>query len=85
MELDAQDTRQRVAVRAGQRVRLEIRSTGLESAQIGVDGPVEAIDPDSPARFDLLYEAPARLAIRVSDPAGEAARTIGRLDVLAAR
>ena len=84
MNLDAARSRQRVEVRAGQRVRLEIRSSELGSAQIGSDGPIEAVNPDTPARFDLLYESPAELAILVTDAKGGAPRTIGRLDVLAA-
>jgi hypothetical protein len=82
MTLDAQRTRQRVEVQAGRRVRLEIRSLQTGSAQIGEDGPIEAIDPDSPARFDLLYASPTRLAIRVRDGAGGPPRTIGRLGVV---
>lgn len=84
MELDALKTRQRVRVPAGQRVRLEVSSLELASVQIGDDGPVQAIDPDSPARFDLLYASPAKLAIRVRGAAGGKARTIGRLEVLPA-
>jgi len=83
-ELDAQRSRQRVEVQAGRRVRLSIKSRGLGSVQIGADGPIEAIDPDSPARFDLLYESPRELAIRVRDGAGGPARAIGRLTVVPA-
>lgn len=85
MKLSAQRTRQRVEIPAGERVRLAISSTELGSVQIGVDGPVEAIDPDSPARFDLLYASPAQLAIRVRDAASGRPRTIGRLEVVPAR
>lgn len=85
LTLDARRTRQRVRVRTGERVRLAIRSPGaLASVQVGPDGPIEAIDPVSPARFDLLYESPRTLPIRVRDAAGQGSRVIGRLEVAAA-
>lgn len=79
--LDARRSGQKVQVQAGRRVRLAIRSPRLGSVQVGDGGPVEPIDPDAPARFDLLYETPMRLAIRVRDADGAPARTIGRLVV----
>jgi hypothetical protein len=84
MTLEARRSRQRVEVETGERVRLAISSAELGSVQIGADGPIEAIDPDSPARFDLLYETPAQLEIVVRDAANDAPRSIGRLDVISA-
>lgn len=86
MTLDAQRTRQRVEVGAGRRARLAITSQDPGSVQIGTDGPIEPVDPDSPARFDLLYDSPTELAIFVrdaADAAGGPPRVIGRLEVLA--
>ncbi|CAA9495840.1 MAG: hypothetical protein AVDCRST_MAG30-1641 [uncultured Solirubrobacteraceae bacterium] len=78
--LDAAGSRQIVEARTGERVRLSVASEELVSVQIGVDGPIEAVDPDAPARFSLLYDAPTELPIRVI----ETDRTIGVLRVSAA-
>jgi hypothetical protein len=79
-QLDAGGTRQVVEVEAGQRARLSVSGDDLVSVQIGVDGPIESVDPDSPARFDLLYTTPMRLAIRRLDTG----RLIGELRVIPA-
>ena len=84
MELRAQRSKQRVEVEADKRVRLSVSSTEPGSVQVGTDGPVETMDPVSPARFDLLYESPRVLQIVVRDASGGNARTIGRLRVVAA-
>jgi len=78
--LDAAGARQVVEARTGERVRLAVAGDELLTVQIGVDGPIEAIDPDAPARFSLLYDAPAELPIRVI----ETDRTIGVLRITAA-
>ena len=79
-KLDAGARRQVVEVRSGQRARLSVSADELVSVQIGTDGPIESIDPDAPARFDLLYEVPMRLAIRRLDTG----RAIGELRVVPA-
>lgn len=76
--LDAGASGQEVRARVGERVRLAISSDGLATVQVGEDGPVEAIDPDAPARFSLLYDQAAELPIRVL----ESGRTIGVLRIL---
>lgn len=76
--LDAGASDQAVRARVGERVRLEISSAELATVQVGEDGPVEAIDPDAPARFSLLYDQAAELPIRVL----ESGRTIGVLRIL---
>ncbi|MDP9383861.1 MAG: hypothetical protein M3P50_01260, partial [Actinomycetota bacterium] len=75
--LDAGESRQEVRARVGERIRLAISSDEPATVQVGVDGPIEAIDPDAPARFSLLYDAEAELPIRVL----ESGRTIGVLRV----
>jgi hypothetical protein len=79
-QLDAQSEGQVVEVEAGRRVRLAVASDELTSVQIGEDGPVEAVDPDAPARFDLSYERPLTLPIREL----ASGRTIGELRVVEA-
>jgi hypothetical protein len=79
-QLDAGAADQAVQVEAGRRVRLAISSDETTSVQVGEDGPIEAIDPAAPARFDLSYERPMTVPIRDVD----SGRTIGELQVVAA-
>ena len=78
--LDAQAADQAVQVEVGHRVRLAIASDRITTVQVGEGGPIEAVDPDAPARFDLSYERELVLPIRdlVSG------QTIGELRVVAA-
>ncbi len=82
--LAADTTRQRIEVAAGDRVRLSVSSRTSAIVQIGDEGPLEPVDPDAPARFDLLYEHPINIPILVRAPDAET-RTIGELRVVRAR
>jgi hypothetical protein len=77
-QLDAQGMGQDVEVEAGQRVRLAIASDQITTIQIGEDGPIEAVDPAAPARFDLSYER--RMVLPIRDLTSD--RTIGELRVV---
>ncbi len=48
---------------------------GIETVQLGTDGPIDVADGDSPAEFDVLAEAGEDREIRLL----ESGRTIGRL------
>src|SRR4051794_26701856 len=73
--MDARRRRQLVRVVTGQRVRLRVVSRGLETVQVGTDGPIQVVDRDSPAEFDILGEAGLNAQVRLL----ESDRTIGRL------
>jgi hypothetical protein len=79
--VDARRPVRAIEVRVGQRVRLEVFNSEVSSVQVGADGPIEPIDPDSPARFDLLYSTPDRQEIRLYGPGLSDPRVIGALDV----
>ena len=49
--LRAEDAGQIVRVAAGERIRVRVVSDELETVQLGQDGPIEVVDPDSPAEF----------------------------------
>src|SRR5215210_5869155 len=73
--MDAWRRGQLVRVPAGARVRLRVMSRGLETVQLGTDGPIEVVDGDSPAEFDVLAEDGLDARVRLL----ESGRTIGRL------
>ncbi len=75
--LEADGSGQVVDARVGQRVRLAISADETATVQIGTGGRIEAIDPDSPARYDLLFTRPVREEIRVLGADLRPLRTIG--------
>lgn len=75
--LEADGSDQVVEAKVGQRVRLAISADETATVQVGTDGRIEAIDPDSPARYDLLFTSPAREEIRVLGDDLRPLRTIG--------
>ena len=77
--LQAAGSDQRVTARVGQTVVLEVRSQELDTVTLAEYGN-EPVEPDSPARFELLADVPGRYAISLM----EAGREIGTLEVLAA-
>ena len=79
--VDALGSRQVVDARVGERIRLLVSSSELATVQVGEDGPLGAVDPDAPARFDLRYDAPAREPIRIVGPDPGAPRVVGTLRV----
>jgi hypothetical protein len=77
--LDAQATGQRVVARVGQTVVITVESAELDSVSLAERG-IEPVEPDSPARFELLADVPGDYAIDLL----EADRTIGSLEILPA-
>ena len=73
--LRAQGSGQVVRIDIGERLRLRVVSDTLESVQLGEDGPIEAVDPDSPAEFEILAEPGLDAQVRLL----ESGRPIGRV------
>jgi hypothetical protein len=74
----AAGTDSRVVVRRGDLLRLEVSGDLLDSVLIERLGRMEAIEPLTPARFELLAEAPAGVyPIRLV----EADRRIGSIEI----
>ena len=73
------DPERPVVVRAsvGDTVRLVVRGDVLDSVEIEGLAEIEQVEPDSPARFELLAEEPASHEIRLLD----ADKRIGRLEI----
>ena len=69
----------RVVVREGQLVELTVKGSEVDSVEL-LDN-IKAIDPDSPALFELLADTPGAYPIELVD----ANRQIGTLVVRAAR
>ena len=68
-----------VMVRRGDVLRLEVSGDALDSVMIEQLDRIEAIEPTTPARFDMLIDMPAGLyPIRLVD----ADRRIGALQVM---
>ena len=68
----------RVVVRRGDRLQLEVKGDTLDSVLIERLDRMEAIEPLTPARFDILAEAPAGVyPIRLVD----ADRRIGSIQI----
>ncbi len=70
-----------IAVEVGERIRLAIFNSRVSSVQVGRDGPIESIDPVSPARFDLLYSTAGRREVRLYGPGLSNPKVIGALEV----
>ena len=73
--LDARARGQVVHVALDETLRLDVRSSELESVQLGEDGPIEIVTPEAPARFELLVDRPLDLEVRLI----ESGRAIGRV------
>jgi hypothetical protein len=74
--LDAQAEGQRVEARVGQIVRITVNTDKLDSVELGELG-TETADPESPAMFEVLADAPGTYPIKLLD----AQRQIGELVV----
>ena len=74
--LDASADDQRVLARVGQTVTIVVRSSELDSVSLAEVG-TEPVEPDSPARFELLAEVPGTYPIELL----EADRQIGVLEI----
>jgi hypothetical protein len=68
---------QRIVVREGRTLILQVGSDEPDSVTIEGLGRIEVVDPDSPARFELLAEPAGSYAIELVD----ARRTIGMLEI----
>lgn len=75
--ISADEQGQRVIAQLGRPLHLEVTASRPGSVQIGDDGPIAAVQPESPARFDLFPDEPGTLEIVLLDPR----RAIGRLTV----
>jgi hypothetical protein len=74
----APDSDSRVVVQRGDVLKLEVAGDVLDSVQIERLDRIEAIEPLTPARFELLAEAPAGVyPIRLVD----ADRRIGTIEI----
>jgi glucose/arabinose dehydrogenase len=73
--LSADGPRKRVMVELGRALHLEVTASKPGSVQVGQDGPIAAVQPESPARFDLLPDQPGTLEVALLDPR----RVIGRI------
>jgi hypothetical protein len=77
-QISAADSDARVVVRRGDVLRLEVAGDTLDSVLIERLDRIEAIEPLTPARFELLADAPAGVyPIRLV----EADRRIGSIEI----
>jgi hypothetical protein len=67
----------RIVVDEGRTLVLEVRSAELDSVSLEGLDRIEAVDPDSPARFELLAEPPGSYPIQLVD----AGRELGTLEI----
>ena len=74
--LDAQADDQRIDARVGQIVRITVNTDQLDSVELG-DLGTETADPESPAHFEILADAPGTYPIQLL----QAERQIGELVV----
>jgi len=74
--LDTAAQGQRVAAKIGQSVTIVVRSQDVESVELAEYG-TETAEPDSPARFELLADAPGSYPIELV----ESGRRIGVLEI----
>ena len=75
VRFSADGRRKRVVVEVGQPLQVEVSASEPTSAQLGVDGPIDAVSPESPARFHVLLDAPVTREIALLDPR----RVVGRI------
>jgi hypothetical protein len=54
-----------VRLRAGDRLSLLVRYSKPDQVEIPAFGQISAVDPDAPARFDILAEEPGRFRVRL--------------------
>lgn len=52
--VSADERGQRIEAAVGTRLHLEVTSRRLGAVQVGEGGPIDAVAPGAPARFDLL-------------------------------
>ena len=76
LSADADAGQRRISATRGQIVRLTVEGPVLDSVALG-DLRIEPIDPESPARFELLAEEPAA----TPSPCWRTGRRIGVLEI----
>jgi hypothetical protein len=76
-QLSASEDDQSVAARVGDLIRLEVTGDVLDAVHIERLDRIDAIEPLTPARFELFAETAGVYPIRLV----EAGRRIGRLDI----
>ncbi len=75
---DAGRPRARVRVRAGDVLHLTVRGDVLDGVEITGLGKLEPIEPGSPARFEMLLDAPGEFRVTLAD----AQRAVGLIQVV---
>lgn len=78
--IEAGEKARTVRIELGDQLRLAVAADALDEVEIRALGETEAVDPVSPALFDLLPADPGTYPIRLV----EADRVIGRIEVEAA-
>lgn len=76
--LSVDDPATTIRARVGQTLRLEISGDATDAVLIDGLDRVEAIDPQSPARIEILAERPGSYDIRLL----EGKRSVGTLEIL---
>jgi len=71
------DGRTRVRARPGDVLALSVRGDVLDGVEIAGLGKLEPIEPGSPARFEMLLDAPGRFPITLLTTG----RVVGEIDV----
>ena len=75
MRFSAEGPRKRVVVAVGRPFRVEVTASEPGGVQLGADGPIKAVQPESPARFDVFLDQPVTVEVALLDPR----RVVGRI------
>ena len=75
--IDATPDIERIELRLGDQLALTVRSGTADQVEIPALGQLENVDPDAPARFDLLPQRPGAFEVRLLD----ARRTVAKITV----
>ncbi|HSJ16474.1 MAG TPA: hypothetical protein VK920_00095 [Solirubrobacterales bacterium] len=75
--IDATPDIERIELRLGDQLALTVRSGTADQVEIPALGQLEDVDPDAPARFDLLPQRPGAFEVRLLD----ARRTVAKITV----
>ena len=76
-ELSADGTDQTISARVGDLIRFSVAGDTLDQVEIERLDRIDPIEPTTPARFEVIPQAPGAYPIRLID----ADRRIGRLDI----
>ena len=76
IEADASEPA-RIVLRSGQTLELEVKATETDSVSLEGLGKIEPVEPESPARFEVLAELPGTYPVRLLD----ADRDVGTLEI----